>query len=76
MVARGDGRYPKLLAKLRKVGVFILDDWGLMKLSAEHRRGMLKALEDRQGIRSTMATSQAALLRSGWQDSAPYTDIR
>tara|TARA_A100001391_G_scaffold44064_1_gene25679 strand:- start:226 stop:981 length:756 start_codon:yes stop_codon:yes gene_type:complete len=58
MIAKGDGRYPKLLANLAKVDVLILDDWGLMKLSAENRRDLLEALEDRHGIRSTIATSQ------------------
>ena len=27
MVTKGDGRYPKLLANLAKVGVLILDNW-------------------------------------------------
>jgi DNA replication protein DnaC len=58
MIAKGDGRYPKLLASLAKVDVLILDDWGLMKLSAENRRDLLEVLEDRHGIRSTIATSQ------------------
>lgn len=47
-----------LLASLAKVDVLILDDWGLMKLSAENRRDLLEVLEDRHGIRSTIATSQ------------------
>ena len=58
MVAKGDGRYPKLLANLAKVDVLILDDWGLMKLNAENRRDLLEVLEDRHGSRSTVATSQ------------------
>lgn len=58
MIAKGDGRYPKLLANLAKVDVLVLDDWGLMKLSAENRRDLLEVLEDRHGIRSTIATSQ------------------
>ena len=58
MIAKGDGRYPKLLANLAKVDVLLLDDWGLMKLSAENRRDLLEVLEDRHGIRSTIATSQ------------------
>jgi len=58
MVAKGDGRYPKLLADLAKVDVLILDDWGPMKLNAEHRRDLLEVLEDRHGRRSTVATSQ------------------
>lgn len=58
MIAKGDGRYPKLLAGLAKVDVLLLDDWGLTKLNAENRRDLLEVLEDRHGIRSTIATSQ------------------
>jgi len=58
MIAKGDGRYPKLLADLAKVDVLILDDWGLMKFNAENRRDLLEVLEDRYGTRSTVATSQ------------------
>ena len=61
MIAKGDGRYPKLLANLAKVDVLLLDDWGLMKLTAENRRDLLEVLEDRHGIRSTIATSQLPL---------------
>ena len=58
VIAKGDGRYPKLLASIAKVDVLILDDWGLMKLNAENRRDLLEVLEDRHGARSTVATSQ------------------
>jgi DNA replication protein DnaC len=58
VIAKGDGRYPKLLATLAKVDVLLLDDWGLMKLNAENRRDLLEVLEDRHGRRSTIATSQ------------------
>ena len=58
MIAKGDGRYPKLLANLAKVDVLLLDDWGLMKMNAENRRDLLEVLEDRHGKRSTIATSQ------------------
>jgi DNA replication protein DnaC len=46
--------------------VLILDDWGLMKLSAENRRDLLGAMEDRYGRRSTIATSQLPL--EEWHD--------
>jgi len=46
---------------MAKVNVLILDDWGLMKLNAENRRDLLEVLEDRHGIRSTIATSQLPL---------------
>jgi DNA replication protein DnaC len=58
VIAKGDGRYPKLLATLAKTEVLILDDWGLAKLTAEQRRDLLEILEDRHGVRSTIATSQ------------------
>ncbi len=48
-IAKGDGQYSKLLTNLAKVDVLILDDWGLMKLSAENRRDLLEVLEDRHG---------------------------
>ena len=66
-IAKGDGRYPKLLTTLAKTHVLILDDWGLVKLTAEHRRDLLEILEDRHGIRSTLATSQ--LPTEKWHDS-------
>lgn len=66
-IAKGDGRYPKLLATLAKMDVLILDDWGLAKLTAEHRRDLLEILEDRHGIRSTLATSQLPIEK--WHDT-------
>jgi DNA replication protein DnaC len=66
MIAKGDGRYPKLLANLAKVDVLLLDDWGLTKLTAENRRDLLEVLEDRHGIRSTIATSQLPMEQ--WHD--------
>ncbi|KXS51450.1 IS21-like element ISSpu5 family helper ATPase IstB [Marinobacter persicus] len=57
-IAKGDGQYSKLLTSLAKVDVLILDDWGLMKLTAENRRDLLEVLEDRHARRSTIATSQ------------------
>jgi DNA replication protein DnaC len=65
-IAKGDGQYPKLLTNLAKVDVLILDDWGLVKLSAENRRDLLEVLEDRYGRRSTIATSQLPL--EEWHD--------
>ena len=66
VIAKGDGRYPKLLATLAKTDVVILDDWGLAKLTAEHRRDLLEILEDRHGTRSTLVTSQFPIEK--WHD--------
>ncbi len=57
-LARGDGSYAKLMTKLARTDVLVLDDWGLSKLSAEQRRDLLELLEDRHGSRSTVVTSQ------------------
>ena len=60
-VARGDGRYLKLLKALAKVDVLVLDDWGLVRLPATQQRDLLEILDDRHRMRSTIATSQLPL---------------
>lgn len=57
-MAKGDGRYPKLMAALAKTALLILDDWGLASLSDENRRDILELLEDRHGRGATLVTSQ------------------
>lgn len=57
-LAKGDGSYAKLMTKLARIDVLILDDWGLSKLTAEQRRDLLEILEDRHNTRSTVVTSQ------------------
>jgi len=60
-IAKGDGRYPKLLAGLAKMDLLVLDDFGLTPLTDEQRRDLLEILEDRHGTRSTLVTSQLPL---------------
>jgi len=57
-IARGDGSYGKHLARLAKYTVLIIDDWGLAKLNDKERRDLLEVLEDRNGISSTIISSQ------------------
>lgn len=57
-LARGDGRYIKMLAGLAKTDLLILDDYGLAKFSLDQRHDLLEILEDRNGTRSTLVTSQ------------------
>jgi len=57
-IAKGDGTYTKLLKRLAKVDVLILDDWGLSQLTMEQRQDLLEILEDRHDNRSTIVTSQ------------------
>ncbi len=57
-IAKGDGRYGKLLAGFAKTHLLILDDWGLAKLIDEQRHDLLEILEDRHGLRSTVVAAQ------------------
>jgi DNA replication protein DnaC len=57
-LARGDGRYARLVRVLGNVQLLILDDWGLQPLDAQARHDLLEILEDRYGRRSTIITSQ------------------
>jgi DNA replication protein DnaC len=58
VMARGDGRYPRLVRALGGVQLLILDDWGLEPLDAQARHDLLEILEERYGRRSTIITSQ------------------
>ncbi len=60
-LARGDGRYARLLRALGGVQLLILDDWGLEPLDAAARHDLLEILEERYGRRSTIITSQIPL---------------
>jgi len=57
-IARGDGRYAKLLTSFAKVDLLLIDDWGMAALTTEHQRDLLEVLDDRYGARSTLVTSQ------------------
>jgi DNA replication protein DnaC len=57
-LARGDGRYARILRALAGVQLLILDDWGLQPLDAGARHDLLEILDERYGRRSTIVTSQ------------------
>lgn len=57
-LARGDGRYVKMLKGFAKTDLLVLDDYGLAKLNQEQRHDLLEILEDRHGLKSIMVTSQ------------------
>jgi DNA replication protein DnaC len=57
-IAKGDGRYLKLLKAFAKTDLLILDDLGLSPLTDEQRRDLLEILEERYQRRSTLITSQ------------------
>lgn len=57
-LARVDGSYARVLAKLAKADVLILDDLGVGTLKEPQRHDLLEVLEDRYGKLSTVVTSQ------------------
>lgn len=57
-LAKGDGRYIKLLTGFAKTDLLVLDDFGLAKLNREQQHDLLEILEDRHGLKSTLVTSQ------------------
>lgn len=57
-LARAEGSYARMLDRLSKVEVLILDDWGLGSLKEQQRHDLLEVVEDRYGRASTVITSQ------------------
>ena len=57
-IAKGDGRYGKIMRDYAKTRLLIFDDWGLAKMTDESRRDLLEILEDRNSLSSTLVTSQ------------------
>ena len=57
-IAKGDGRYGKLLKSFAKTNLLIIDDWGLKKLIKEQSHDLLEIFEDRHRLQSTLITSQ------------------
>jgi len=66
VLARADGTYPRLLARIARIDVVIIDDWGLAPVSDLERRDLLEIIEDRYGYRSTILCSQLPIEK--WHD--------
>jgi DNA replication protein DnaC len=65
-MAHVDGRITKLLKKIAKAAVLVIDDWGLATLKHHQYRDFLEILDDRHGSGSTLITSQFPT--SSWHD--------
>lgn len=57
-IARGDGSYHRLLGKIAKIDLLILDDWGLAPFTDVQGRDLLEVIDDRSQARSTVIASQ------------------
>ena len=62
---RGDEEYLKYLAKLKRINLLILDDFGVSPLKAVEARDLLEIVEDRVNQSSLIVTSQLAI--KDWQ---------
>ena len=74
-LARGDGSRPRLLQRLARTQLLILDDWGLVPLDDIARHDLLEILDDRYARRGTLLTSQVP--PDLWHDivgDAPFGD--
>lgn len=63
-MARLDGRFPRLVDKLARVQLLVLDDWGTHGLTDQQRLDLLELFEERYQRRSTIITAQLPV--SGW----------
>jgi DNA replication protein DnaC len=57
-LAKADGSYARLLGKLSRFDLLVVDDLGIGSLKEAQRHDLLEVLEDRYGQRSTVVTSQ------------------
>ena len=65
-LARADGTLPRLLKRLTRIDLLVLDDWGLTPLRDQERRDLLEVIDDRDGARSTLLASQIPVAK--WHD--------
>jgi len=60
-LGRCDGTYLKLLAKLKRSDLLIIDDWGISAFTDSERRHFLEIIEDRYELGSTIVCFQVPL---------------
>jgi len=65
-LARADGSFSRVLAKLARVDVLIIDDFAVAPVTDAQRADLLEILEDRYASRATVVTSQ--LPPAQWHD--------
>jgi hypothetical protein len=58
-----NGSLRRLLARLSRIDVLVIDDWAMSSLSEPERRDFWEICEDRYQVRSTILTSQLPVSR-------------
>lgn len=65
-LARLDGRFPRLVDKLARVQLLILNDWETHTLTDQQRLDLLEIFEERYRRKSTLITAQLPVAK--WHD--------
>jgi DNA replication protein DnaC len=65
-MARLDGRFPRLVDRLARVQLLVLDDWGTHSLNDQQRLDLLEIFEERYRRKSTLITAQLPV--GQWHD--------
>ncbi len=65
-LAHANDTYTRLLARLARIDVLVIDDWELAPLRDQDRRDLHETFEDHYGTRSTILTGQLA--KKHWHD--------
>jgi len=65
-LSRNDGNYGKIMSKLSKTNVLIIDDFGIAPLTDAERRDLFEVVDERHGHGSTLITSQLPI--ENWHD--------
>ena len=63
VLARADGTYARLLAKIARADVLVIDDFAMTPITDNERRDLFEVLDDRHGTRSTIISSQVPYKR-------------
>jgi len=65
-LARADGTWARVLTRVARIDVLVIDDFAIAPITDEQRRDLLELLDDRYASRSTIVTSQ--LDPKDWHD--------
>ena len=65
-LARVDGTIIKLITKISKVDLLIIDDFGMKALEGQQQKDFMEIIEDRHGRKATIIASQLPV--SKWYD--------
>jgi len=60
-IARADGSYPKLMKRIAKAQVLILDDFCISEMKAAQRHDLLEVLEERPNLSSLILATQVPI---------------